>query len=119
MYLGHVVEQGRTREIFAPPYHPYTESLLSAVPIADSRFTQTRILLEGDIPSAQNPPAGCPFQTRCPRKEQAQKAVGHQICETIMPEMRRINDQHVIKCHLSDETLGAMGPVIRIHKPET
>ena len=119
MYLGHVVEQGRTREIFAPPYHPYTEALLSAVPIADSRITQTRILLEGDIPSAQNPPAGCPFQTRCPRKEQAKKEVGHQICEAVMPEMRRINDQHVIKCHLSDETLGAMGPVIRIHKPET
>ena len=116
MYLGHVVEQGRTAEIFAPPYHPYTESLLSAVPIADNRIEQKRILLEGDIPSAQNPPPGCPFQTRCPRKEQAQNAVGHQICETVRPEMRRINDRHVINCHLSDEALDAMEPVIRIHQ---
>ncbi len=118
MYLGHIVEQGRTAEIFAPPYHPYTESLLSAVPIADSRVEQTRILLEGDIPSAQKPPLGCPFQTRCPRKEQVQNAAGHPICETAMPEMRRINDRHVIKCYLSDEALGAMEPVIRIHEPK-
>ena len=119
MYLGHVVEMGRTAEIFAPPYHPYTEALLSAVPIADNRVEQTRILLDGDIPSALNPPPGCPFQTRCPRKDQAQNTVGHQICETVTPEMRQINDRHLVKCHLSDEALRAMEPVIRIREPNT
>ncbi len=65
MYLGHVVELGTTDQVFQPPYHPYTEALLSAVPIADTRVIKKRIVLEGDIPSAMNPPPGCPFQTRC------------------------------------------------------
>ena len=68
MYLGHIVEQGTTDEIFAPPYHPYTEALLSAIPIADTSVAKRHIVLEGDIPSAMNPPSGCPFQTRCPYK---------------------------------------------------
>ncbi|MBE9556875.1 MAG: ABC transporter ATP-binding protein, partial [Proteobacteria bacterium] len=68
MYLGHVVEQGTTDQVFAPPYHPYTEALLSAVPIADTSIVKKHIVLDGDIPSAMNPPPGCPFQTRCPRK---------------------------------------------------
>ena len=68
MYLGHVVEIGTTDQVFEPPYHPYTEALLSAVPIADTRVEKEHIVLEGDIPSAVNPPPGCPFQTRCPRK---------------------------------------------------
>ena len=114
MYLGHIVEQGRTADVFAPPYHPYTESLLSAVPIADDRVEQTRIVLEGDIPSAQNPPSGCPFQTRCPRKAQAQDAAGRAICEDEMPKMREIGKQHVLRCHLSEAALDAMEPVIRI-----
>jgi peptide/nickel transport system ATP-binding protein len=65
MYLGHVVELGRTDQVFSPPYHPYTEALLSAVPIADTRVKKKHVVLEGDIPSAMNPPPGCPFQTRC------------------------------------------------------
>ena len=65
MYLGHVVELGTTDQVFAPPYHPYTEALLSAVPIADTSVEKKHIVLEGDIPSAMNPPPGCPFQTRC------------------------------------------------------
>ncbi|MEO0678973.1 MAG: ABC transporter ATP-binding protein [Pseudomonadota bacterium] len=68
MYLGHVVELGTTDQVFSPPYHPYTEALLSAVPIADTSVKKKHIVLEGDIPSAMNPPSGCPFQTRCPRK---------------------------------------------------
>ena len=114
MYLGHIVEQGRTAKVFAPPYHPYTESLLSAVPIADNRVEQIRIVLEGDIPSAQNPPSGCPFQTRCPRKAQAHEAAGRAICEIEMPKMREIGDLHVLKCHLTQAALDAMEPVIRI-----
>jgi peptide/nickel transport system ATP-binding protein len=65
MYLGHVVEIGTTEQVFSPPYHPYTEALLSAVPIADTKVKKQHIVLEGDIPSAMNPPPGCPFQTRC------------------------------------------------------
>ena len=65
MYLGHIVEQGTTDQIFSPPYHPYTEALLSAIPIADTSVVKKHIVLEGDIPSAMNPPTGCPFQTRC------------------------------------------------------
>ena len=68
MYLGHVVEMGTTDQVFQPPYHPYTEALLSAVPIADTSVVKEHIVLQGDIPSAMNPPPGCPFQTRCPRK---------------------------------------------------
>ena len=66
MYLGQIMEQGTTEEIFSPPYHPYTEALLSAVPIADTRVKKRKVLLTGEIPSPSNPPKGCPFSTRCP-----------------------------------------------------
>ena len=112
MYLGHVVEQGRTEDVFAPPYHPYTEALLSAAPIADTRVRQKRIVLEGEIPSAQSPPPGCPFQTRCPRKIAPDSGSGVSICETSMPPIRGFSDRHRIKCHLPDEALRAMEPVI-------
>ena len=68
MYLGQIMERGTTEAIFAPPYHPYTEALLSAVPIADPEVTKREIVLEGNLPSVLNPPKGCPFSTRCPRK---------------------------------------------------
>ena len=112
MYLGHVVEQGRTADVFAPPYHPYTEALLSAVPIADSRFGKRRIVLSGEIPSAERPPPGCPFQTRCPRKAEAQAASGHPICEDEMPPVRSRGGGHQLKCHLPKAVLDAMPPVI-------
>lgn len=108
MYLGHVVEQGTTDQVFAPPYHPYTEALLSAVPIADTSIVKKHILLEGDIPSAMNPPPGCPFQTRCPRKSQ----VPGGKCETEMPPMRAVGEGHILKCHLADADLDEMEPVI-------
>ncbi|MBM3519955.1 MAG: ABC transporter ATP-binding protein [Alphaproteobacteria bacterium] len=107
MYLGYVVEQGTTREIFEPPYHPYTEALLSAIPIADTRYTKRRVVLEGDIPSATNPPPGCPFQTRCPRKSQ----VGSK-CETELPPLRDVGNGHLIRCHLTDDVLKSMTPII-------
>ena len=66
MYLGQIMEQGTTDEIFAPPYHPYTEALLSAVPIADTRVTKRKVLLTGEIPSPSNPPPGCPFSDALP-----------------------------------------------------
>jgi len=110
MYLGHVVEMGTTDQVFSPPYHPYTEALLSAVPIADTRVKKKRILLEGDIPSAMNPPPGCPFQTRCPRKS----SVPGNLCDTELPPMRNLANGHQIKCHLGTEILDAMEPVITI-----
>ena len=68
MYLGKIVEFGEVDDVFQPPYHPYTESLLSAVPIPDPDLKQKRIILEGNLPSVRNIPPGCPFATRCPRR---------------------------------------------------
>ncbi len=108
MYLGHIVEQGDTDTIFSPPYHPYTEALLSAIPIADTSVQKKHIVLDGDIPSALNPPSGCPFQTRCPRKIQ----VEGNLCETEVPPQRKLGNGHEIKCHLSQEIFDSMEPVI-------
>ena len=108
MYLGHIVEQGTTDDIFAPPYHPYTEALLSAIPIADTSVEKKHIVLEGDIPSAMNPPSGCPFQTRCRYKD----TVGGGLCEKEVPPVKKVAGGHVIKCHLSDTDLQKMEPVI-------
>ena len=105
MYLGHVVELGSTDQVFSPPYHPYTEALLSAVPIADTRVKRKRIVLEGDIPSAMNPPSGCPFQTRCRWKSQ----VAGGLCDREMPPMRTLAGGHQIKCHLSDADFARHG----------
>ncbi len=110
MYLGHVVELGSTDQVFSPPYHPYTEALLSAVPIADTHVKKKHIVLEGDIPSAMNPPPGCPFQTRCGWKS---KVPGN-LCETEVPPQKTVGEGHQIKCHLSDEELARMEPVIKI-----
>ncbi len=110
MYLGHVVELGTTDQVFSPPYHPYTEALLSAVPIADTKVTKKHIVLEGDIPSAMNPPSGCPFQTRCRWKSQ----VPDNLCETEVPSVRILGDNHQVKCHLSDAKFAEMEPVIQI-----
>ncbi len=110
MYLGHVVELGTTDQVFSPPYHPYTEALLSAVPIADTRVQKKHIVLEGEIPSAMNPPPGCPFQTRCRWKSK----VGGNKCDTEMPPVRLLSAGHQIKCHLPDDELKNMEPVIKI-----
>jgi len=110
MYLGHVVEMGATDQVFAPPYHPYTEALLSAVPIADTSVERHHIVLQGDIPSAMNPPSGCPFQTRCQHKH----LVEGNLCETQMPTTKILANSHQLKCHLSDEYLAAMKPVIKL-----
>jgi len=110
MYLGHVVEIGATDQVFSPPYHPYTEALLSAVPIADTTVAKTRIVLEGDVPSAMNPPPGCPFQTRCRWKDR----VPGNRCERDVPPMVTLAEGHQIKCHLMAEELEMMAPVIQI-----
>ena len=110
MYLGHVVELGTTEQVFSPPYHPYTEALLSAVPIADTHVEKKHIVLEGDVPSAMNPPPGCPFQTRCRWKSQ----VPGNLCETEVPPVRMLAEGHQVKCHLADDILARMEPVIKI-----
>ncbi len=105
MYLGHIVEQGKTDEVFSPPYHPYTEALLSAVPIADTSIQRKRIILEGALPSVLDPPSGCPFHTRCHRK------IGS-ICETQDPPEVDLGDGHRIACHIPRDELDKMEPVI-------
>jgi peptide/nickel transport system ATP-binding protein len=114
MYLGHIVEQGTTDDIFSPPYHPYTEALLSAIPIADTSVQKKQIVLEGDIPSALNPPSGCPFQTRCGHKFN----VANNLCEIEMPPVIELANGHSIKCHLSNYYLAKMEPVISFHPKE-
>ena len=109
MYLGHVVELGTTDQVFSPPYHPYTEALLSAVPIADTSIVKKHVVLEGDIPSAMNPPSGCPFQTRCRWK----KDVPDSLCETEIPPIKTLGGGHQIKCHLAKSKLEKMEPVIK------
>jgi len=114
MYLGHVVEIGDTDQVFSPPYHPYTEALLSAVPIADTSVSKRHIVLEGDIPSAMNPPSGCPFQTRCRWKTD----VPGGLCDTEVPPMKTLASGHQIKCHLADDILARMEPVIELANTE-
>ena len=108
MYLGQICEIGPTEALFTPPYHPYTEALLSAIPVPDPEVekTKTKIRLVGPVPSAIDPPSGCRFHTRCPRK------LG-EICESEPPPWRHITDEHRIRCHMSVKDLCAMEPVIR------
>ena len=97
LYLGRLMELGTAETVFNGPHHPYTEALLSAVPTIDGEQRE-RIRLEGDIPSAANPPSGCVFHTRCPRK------IGS-ICETQEPPLLEAEDAHHLRCHIPIEEL--------------
>jgi peptide/nickel transport system ATP-binding protein len=110
MYLGHIVEFGAAEAIYAPPYHPYTEALLSAVPIPDPRAEQKHIRLSGTVPSALNPPSGCVFHTRCPRRDMLPD--GGRICETEAPPWSYNTEEHRIFCHIPLEELRKMDPVV-------
>jgi peptide/nickel transport system ATP-binding protein len=107
MYLGHFCETGPTEALFAPPYHPYTEALLSAVPVLDLSVERTNIRLSGAVPSALDPPSGCRFHTRCPRK------IGP-ICEREAPPWREITGEHRINCHIDIEELRAVEAIFNI-----
>lgn len=110
MYLGQIMEIGPAEAIYAPPYHPYTEALLSAVPIPDPTARQKHIRLEGTVPSAINPPEGCRFHTRCPRRSLLPN--GGKICETDLPPWREVGEGHKIFCHIPVETLRTFEPVV-------
>jgi len=105
MYLGKICEIGPAEAIYAPPYHPYTEALLAAVPIPDPSVEQKHIRLSGSVPSALNPPSGCRFNTRCPHK------IG-EICETEEPPWQDAGDGHRIFCHIPLEELQKMEAVV-------
>ncbi len=110
MYLGKVVEIGPAEAIYDPPYHPYTEALLSAVPIPDPDAEQKEIRLGGNVPSALNPPKGCRFHTRCPRRKEMLPDNG-EICKTD-PPWQQGKRGHRILCHIPIEQLEQVEPVI-------
>jgi len=96
MYLGKIVELADRNEIYLRPLHPYTQALMSAVPVPDPDVAEkrTRIILEGDIPSPANPPVGCNFNTRCPFAEE--------ICFADDPEFIELKPKHWVACHFAD-----------------
>jgi peptide/nickel transport system ATP-binding protein len=97
LYLGRVLELGDAERVFAGPHHPYTEALLSAVPSVEGE-RRVRIRLEGELPSAADPPSGCVFHTRCPRK------VG-EVCETQEPPLADVGEGHLMRCHIPIDEL--------------
>ena len=111
MYLGQIVEVGPAEAIYDPPYHPYTEALLSAVPIPDPDAEQKEIRLSGNVPSALDPPSGCRFHTRCPRRQEM-LSDGGRICEQQLPPWRSNGKGHRILCHIPIETLKTIEPVV-------
>jgi oligopeptide transport system ATP-binding protein len=93
MYLGRIVEAGEARRTCRSPRHPYTQALISAVPVVDPESKRRRIILSGDVPSPIHPPAGCPFHPRCP--------VAEARCKTDVPALRQIEPGHWVSCHLA------------------
>jgi len=93
MYLGKIMELAPSSSLYNNPNHPYTEALLSAVPVPEPGHQQKRTVLSGDIPSAINPPSGCVFRSRCPRAEA--------ICATETPQLKQIGPDHFSACHLT------------------
>ncbi len=96
MYLGRIVEQGPSDGIYQRPLHPYTQALLTAVPVPDPKTRRARVVLAGDPPSPVHPPTGCPFHPRC------QHPAKNETCRTARPELRELAPGHSVACHLAD-----------------
>ncbi len=92
MYLGRIVEMASKEDLYHSPCHPYTRSLLSAIPVPDPKVRRERIILSGDVPSPANPPSGCTFHTRCPKVKD--------ICKQTSPGLIRMDNAHQVACHL-------------------
>ena len=95
MYLGKIVEQAASSQLYNQPRHPYTEALLSVIPTIEPGKKKKSLLVKGDVPSAANPPSGCAFHTRCPIKEKR--------CETTVPDLREVEPGHFVACLLRKE----------------
>jgi oligopeptide transport system ATP-binding protein len=96
MYLGRIVEIASAHDLYGRPRHPYTEALLSSVPVPDPRVRRARIMLKGDVPSPLNPPAGCAFHTRCPIARKG-------LCDVERPVLKEIAPGHGVACHLRQD----------------
>jgi len=99
MYLGHMVELTESKELYKKPLHPYTQALLSAIPIPDPDVEdeRERMIIQGEIPSPINPPSGCVFRTRCP--------VAMEACASLKPKWKEVEEQHFVACHLYDNEI--------------
>ena len=91
MYLGKIVEIAPSQRIYNDARHPYTQALLTAIPIPDPKSTQQRTPLQGDIPNPANPPSGCTFRTRCP--------LAQKICCEEIPAVKKVGEEHYAACH--------------------